>query len=121
MELNHTIVPAADKEASARFFAYIFGLTYDGPAGHFAPVKVNETLTMDFDDAPAKDIDHHHYAFKVSNSEFDAVLSRLKSDEIPYGSSPWSRTDSKLNDWGGGRGLYFDDPNGHVLEILTRT
>ena len=121
MELNHTIVPAIDKEASARFFAHIFGLSYGGPAGHFAPVKVNDSLTMDFDDAPGTDIQSHHYAFKVTDPEFDAVLDGLKADEIAYGSSPWSRADMKLNDWGGGRGLYFDDPNGHVLEILTRS
>ncbi|MGH7232946.1 MAG: VOC family protein, partial [Nitrospiraceae bacterium] len=58
--LNHTVVPAHDKDASARFFAHIFGLTYDGPHGHFAPVRVNETLTLDFDDADLFEI--HHYA-----------------------------------------------------------
>ena len=120
MELNHAIIPARDKEASARFFARIFGLVYSGPAGHFAPVTVNESLTMDFDDAPTTEIPSHHYAFKVTDSEFDDIFNRLKADEIPYGPEPFSRTDMKLNDRGGGRGLYFDDPNGHILEILTR-
>ena len=120
MELNHTIVPATDKEASARFFARIFGLTYDGPSGHFAPVRINDSLTLDFDDAPSAQIEWHHYAFKVTNTEFDAAFDRLKSDGIPYGSGPDSRTDMSINDWGGGRGLYFADPDGHILEMFTR-
>src|SRR5439155_24329774 len=66
--LNHTIVPARDKEASARFFAEIFGLKYEGPSGHFAPVHINETLTLDFDDDDC--FDTHHYAFHVSDPEF---------------------------------------------------
>ncbi len=60
--LDHTIVPARDKEESARFFARIFGLTYDGPHSHFAPVKVNDTLTLDFDNET--EFDRHHYAFR---------------------------------------------------------
>ena len=68
--LDHTIVPAHDKVASARFFARIFGLDYNGPHSHFAPVQVNEALTLDFDERGAFDM--HHYAFKVGESEFDA-------------------------------------------------
>ena len=74
--LDHTIVPASDKEASARFFAGIFGLTYEGAHGHFAPVKVNDSLTMDFDNADA--FESHHYAFFVSDEQFDASLARVK-------------------------------------------
>ena len=118
MDLNHTIVPAHDKEESARFFARMFGLRYEGPAGHFAPVKVNDSLTMDFDNSER--FESHHYALKVGDDEFDAVLGRVQTEGVVYGSSPFSRKDMKLNDWNGGRGLYFDDPNGHVLEILTR-
>ena len=117
--LNHTIVPAHDKEASARFFARIFGLKYQGPAGHFAPVQVNDTLTLDFDNSDQ--FEHHHYAFHVSDAEFDAVLERVKAEAIPYGSGPFSREDMQLNTRRGGRGVYFDDPDGHILELLTRT
>ena len=63
--LNHTVVPTHDKEASARFFAQVFGLKYEGSNGHFAPVRINETLTFDFD--TAKNFDFHHYAFHVSD------------------------------------------------------
>jgi len=116
--LNHPIVPAHDKEASARFFAQIFGLDYRGPAGHFAPVKVNDTLTLDFDDRDR--FEPHHYAFHVSEEEFDAIFGRLHAAGLPYGSSPWSLADRQLNHWHGGRGVYFRDANGHVLELLTR-
>ena len=116
--LNHTIVPAHDKEASARFFAQIFGLPYDGPAGHFAPVRVNDTLTLDFDTADSFDV--HHYAFHVGNTECDAILQRVQAAGLVYGSDPWSLENRQLNTRKGGRGFYFRDPNGHVLEVLTQ-
>jgi len=115
--LDHTIVPAKDKEESARFFARIFGLTYDGPLYHFAPVRVNETLTLDFDSDT--NFDSHHYAFKVSEAEFDAIFARVKSEGIPYGSGPMTPDDMKTYRRGGGRGFYFRDPAGHLLEVLT--
>lgn len=114
--LNHTIVPAHDKAAAAKFFADIFGLKR-GRSGHFAPVKVNETLTLLFDD-DAK-FDSHHYAFHVNDREFDAILRRVKKANIAFGSAPWRLENGSLNDWNGGRGVYFRDPNGHVLELMT--
>lgn len=118
IELNHTIVPARDKIVSAKFFARIFGLAFDDTAaGFFAPVRVNETLTFDFDEAD--DFDIHHYAFHVSDPEFDAIFGRIKADGLPYGSEPFSREDMQINHRGGGRGVYFCDPNGHILELLT--
>jgi len=116
--LNHTVVPAHDKEASARFFADIFGLKYEGPVGHFAPVRVNDTLTLDFDDADRFDI--HHYAFHVSDREFDAILKRVQEAGIASGSDPWNLENKELISWNGGRGVYFRDPNGHILELMTR-
>lgn len=115
--LNHTIVPARDKAASAEFFARIFGLQYRGPHSHFAPVQVNEALTLDFDERER--FEPHHYAFMVSDAEFDAIFDRVKAEGIAYGSGPRSRTDGEINQRRGGRGVYFDDPNGHVLEIMT--
>ncbi len=116
--LNHTIVPARDKVAAARFFAEIFGLRFDGPGEHFAPVRVNDTLTLDFDDR-AGAFESHHYAFHVDDAEFDAVLQRVQAAGLPFGSTPWSLEDRRLNDWNGGRGFYFKDPDGHVLELMT--
>jgi catechol 2,3-dioxygenase-like lactoylglutathione lyase family enzyme len=117
--LNHTIVPAHDKEPSARFFAHLFGLTYEGPMGHFAPVRVNDTLTLDFDNRER--FESHHYAFHVDDAAFDQIFDRMKAANITYGSGPRSLDDGKINDRRGGRGVYFRDPNGHVLELLTRT
>jgi catechol 2,3-dioxygenase-like lactoylglutathione lyase family enzyme len=117
--LNHTIVPAHDKEASAKFFANIFGLKCEGPAGHFAPVRINATLTLDFDNWDHFEM--HHYAFHVGDAEFDAIFGRIKEAGIPYGSGPFSQEDMHTNTWRGGRGVYFKDPNGHLLQLLTRT
>jgi catechol 2,3-dioxygenase-like lactoylglutathione lyase family enzyme len=118
IELNHTIVPAHDKIASAKFFAKIFGLPFEeGAVAYFAPVRVNDSLTMDF--ANSTEIPIHHYAFKVSEEEFDAIFGRIQVGDIPYGSEPYSLEDMKINHRGGGRGVYFRDPNGHVLELLT--
>ena len=118
--LDHTIVPAHDKEASARFFARIFGLEYRGTWGPFAPVKVNETLSMDFDDR-RQQFDALHYAFIASDDEFDSVLGRVKHEGLPFGSGPGSLEDGQINHLYGGRGFYFRDPNGHVLEVITHT
>jgi catechol 2,3-dioxygenase-like lactoylglutathione lyase family enzyme len=117
--LNHTIVPAHDKEASAKWFAKIFGLPYEGVAGHFAPVSVNETLTLDFDNRD--EFENHHYAFHVSDAEFDAIFSRIKAEGMSYGSGPRDLDDMQINNRRGGRGVYFVDRDGHILELLTRT
>jgi len=116
--LNHTIVPAREKVAAARFFASIFGLDFnEKQSGHFASVRVNETLTLLFDEDTS--FDSHHYAFHVSDAEFDTIFERVKKAGLSYGSAPWSLNDGQLNNWNGGRGVYFKDPNGHVLELMT--
>jgi catechol 2,3-dioxygenase-like lactoylglutathione lyase family enzyme len=116
--LNHTIVPAHDKVASAKFFADIFGLEVGPPMGPFAPVRVNESLTLDFREL--EHFDWHHYAFQVTDNEFDAIFGRVKAAGIAYGSGPRAQEDHEINHRRGGRGVYFKDPNGHVLELLTR-
>jgi catechol 2,3-dioxygenase-like lactoylglutathione lyase family enzyme len=115
--LNHTIVPAHDKKAAAQFFARLFGLDADPTSGHFAPVRISDTLTLLFDDQ--EKFESHHYAFHVSDAEFDAILGRIREAKLTYGSAPWSLDDARLNDWNGGRGVYFRDPDGHVLELMT--
>jgi catechol 2,3-dioxygenase-like lactoylglutathione lyase family enzyme len=116
--LNHTIVPARDKVASAQLFAQLFGLRFEGTSGHFAPVQVNDTLTLDFDNRDT--FEPHHLAFHVSEEEFDAILGRVKAAEMAYGSEPSAQDNGQINTRRGGRGVYFRDPNGHSLELLTR-
>ncbi len=119
IELNHTIVAAHDKEASARFYERIFGLKYEGPMGHFAPVRIpSQSLTLDFDNRES--FQPQHYAFKVSEEEFDQIFGRLKDEGLVFGSGPFAPEDMEINHWNGGRGVYFRDPNGHLLELLTR-
>jgi catechol 2,3-dioxygenase-like lactoylglutathione lyase family enzyme len=117
IRLDHTIVPAKDKVASAEFFADIFGLTVKPGQGYFAQVQVNESLTLDFADEPEPQ--SHHYAFHIGEAEFEAIFGRVKAKGIPYGSRPYNRTDGQIYTRRGGRGFYFDDPNGHVLEVMT--
>jgi catechol 2,3-dioxygenase-like lactoylglutathione lyase family enzyme len=116
--LNHTIVPSRDKDKGARFYVKIFDVEYDGSGPRFAVVKLNKTLTFDFSDSAT--FDFHHYASHVSNAEFDSIISRIIKLEIPYGSSYRSPEDRQLNSTSGGRRLYFKDPDGHSLELLTR-
>lgn len=117
--LDHTIVPAYDKVRSAEFIARIFGLQYEGAYGHFAPVKVNDGLTLDFDDAEHPQ--SNHYAFLASDEEFDQILQRVDEEGVAFGSGPRSRADGAINHKHQGRGFYFDDENGHVWEVITHT
>ena len=117
IDLNHTIVPSRDKVAAAGWFARIFGLEYAGLNGHFAPVQVNTTLTLDYDDAA--EFESHHYAFHVDVPTFDAIFARLEAESVVYGSGPGSASNMRTNHRGGGKGVYFKDPDGHLLELLT--
>ena len=82
--LDHTIVPARNKEESARWFARMFGLEYKGLWGHFAPVRVDDNLSLDFDDA-GENLPCLHFAFITTDAEFDTVLQRVKDEGIAYG------------------------------------
>jgi catechol 2,3-dioxygenase-like lactoylglutathione lyase family enzyme len=115
--LDHTIVPAKDKQASAKFFAEIFGLTAKPGEGYFAQVQVNDSLTFDF--ANESEPQSHHYAFHISEAEFEAIFGRVKAKGIPYGSAPYNHADRQVYTRRGGRGFYFEDPNGHLLEVMT--
>ena len=116
--LNHTIVPSFDNVESAKFYARIFDFEYVKEWGHFAVVKVNQTLSLDFQ---VKDeFSSLHYAFKVDDQQFDEILQRIKAENIGFGSGPYSVSNGKINYDHGGRGVYFPDPNGHILEIITK-
>ena len=104
--LDHTIVPAHDKEASARFLARILGLRYEGPPSHFAPLRINDTLTLDFDNDT--EFESHHYAFKVDEAEFDAIFERVRAEGLAYGSGPGALDDMKINRRRGARAYLCD-------------
>lgn len=118
--LNHTIVPAHDKVASAKFFAELFGVRYAGEVGPFAAVRVNDSLTLDFGDDDGG-FDSHHYAFLVDDAEFDAIFARVRAAGLPFASSPHGGFDNRISHYArDGRRVYFADPNGHFLELMTR-
>lgn len=116
--LDHTIIPSKDQEAGARFMAKMFGLQYEGKWGHFSPVKVND-LSLDWD--TREHFEPHHYAFLVTDQEFDEILSRVQAEGIPYGSGPQSQDDMEINHRHMGRGFYFRDADGHSWEMITHT
>jgi catechol 2,3-dioxygenase-like lactoylglutathione lyase family enzyme len=117
IELNHTIVPARNRQEAAEWFARIFGLATTGTKGHFTPVRVNDRLTLLFDNQDS--IESHHLAFHVSDQLFDEILHRIKSSGTPFGSGPVQLDDGELNHWNEGRGVYFKSPDGHILELMT--
>ncbi len=115
--LNHTIVPSHDKVESAKFYTRIFGFEYIGEFARFIVVRVNKTFCLDF--ANSEKFEPHHYAFKVSEQEFDKIFGRLNMESIKHGSGPYSTENMRINNDNDGRGVYFRDTNGHLLEILT--
>lgn len=120
VSLNHTIVPAADNRAAAEFFAYAMGLEVLPPAGrlsHFAPVRVNEGLTLDF--MTVERPEGHHLAFDVDPETFDGVLARLKARGIPYGSRPTSPDDGRIDHPLCARGLFFVDDVRNLYEVMS--
>lgn len=118
ISLNHTIVIARDKEATARFLTEILGLQEHRVAGHFAVVQVDDT-SLDFVETDAE-IASRHFAFLVSETEFDEIFGRITKRGLSYWADPFQKEPNQINHWDDGRGLYFEDPNGHLLEIITR-
>lgn len=118
VELNHTIVPAHDPKASAQFLADILGLPVDPPLAHFTPVTLANGVSLDFDHAD--DVHQNHYAFQVSDEEFDAAFGRIRDAGITYYADPQCRQEGQTYaSKNGRRGTYFRDPDGHLMEILT--
>ncbi|MDQ1009697.1 catechol 2,3-dioxygenase-like lactoylglutathione lyase family enzyme [Streptomyces sp. V4I23] len=114
--LNHTIVPAAHNERAARFFATVMGLPYEGPDRHFAPVRVNESLTLDYLSVPEPP--GTHLAFDVDPATFDAVLIRLREAAVPYGNDPSTPDNGRTDHPLAARGLYFTDDSGNLYELM---
>ncbi|MFI9244728.1 VOC family protein [Streptomyces sp. NPDC053086] len=120
VELNHTIVHARDNRESAAFLAHILGLRVGPEWGPFVPVATSNGVTLDFATIPAESIVMQHYAFLVSEEEFDAAFARIRQAGVTYYADPHRKQPGEINHHHGGRGLYFMDPAGHGMEIITR-
>jgi catechol 2,3-dioxygenase-like lactoylglutathione lyase family enzyme len=116
VQLNHTIVPVEDKEASANFLAEILGLDPPKPFGPFLCLETANGVSLDYDDRGA--LEHHHYAFLVTETEFDAIFTRVTERGLTYWADPGHHQENRINNHG--RGFYFEDPSGHNMEVLTR-
>ena len=116
--LDHTIVPATDKAASAAFLAHVLGIEGARAWGPFVVLPVGNGTTLDFVDAASPP--EHHYAFLVDEDEFDAMFARVRASGAAYYADPFRRQPGEVNHHYGGRGVYFDDPDGHLMEILTQ-
>lgn len=116
--LDHLIVHARDCAATAAFLTELLDLPEPKRLGHFTTVRVGPT-SLDFVQTDA-DIAMRHFAFRVDDAAFDGVLGRIRERGLTYWADPFGRRPGEINRWDDGRGLYFKDPNGHLLEILTR-
>lgn len=119
VELNHTIVAARDKRAAATFLSDLLGLPAPTSFGPFLVVNVDNGVSLDFMDT-SEDIHPQHYAFLVSEDDFNTIFGRIQAQQLNYWADPHHQQPGEINTRDGGRGVYFDDPNGHVLELLTR-
>jgi catechol 2,3-dioxygenase-like lactoylglutathione lyase family enzyme len=121
VQLNHTIVNAHDKREAATFLADILGVPAPTSYGPFLVVQVANDVSLDFVDVGADGTVHpQHYAFLVSEAEFDEILGRIRGRGLTYWADPFERQPNQINTDDGGRGLYWQDPNLHMLEIITR-
>jgi catechol 2,3-dioxygenase-like lactoylglutathione lyase family enzyme len=119
VQLNHTIVSCRDQQRSAAFLAGILGLPPPARFAHFLVVEAANNVSLDFAETTGK-ITPQHYAFLVGEEEFDAAFSRIRDQDLPYWADPGQTRPTVINHRDGGRGLYFEDPDGHLLEIITR-
>jgi catechol 2,3-dioxygenase-like lactoylglutathione lyase family enzyme len=119
IDLNHTILRARHSEQSARFLAEMLGLPAPRRWGPFQMVTTDNGANLDYMDAD-DDIAPQHYAFLVGDDEFDTIFGRIRERALPHWADPGRTQPAEVNRHDGGRGLYFEDPNGHLLEIITR-
>jgi catechol 2,3-dioxygenase-like lactoylglutathione lyase family enzyme len=121
IEFNHTIVAAHDRAASAAFFTEIFGLPSAREFGPFLAVGIEHGASLDFAEVgPDVEIGPQHYAFLVSENDFDEIYGRIRARGLPHCADPRQTRPGEINRNDGGRGVYFQDPSGHYLEIITR-
>jgi catechol 2,3-dioxygenase-like lactoylglutathione lyase family enzyme len=121
ISFNHTIVAAHDKQECARFLAELFGLPDPQPFGPFMVVGLDHGASLDYAEVPDGDeIRPQHYAFLVSEADFDAIYGKIAARGLQHWADPRRQRPGQINHRDGGRGVYFPDPAGHNMEILTR-
>ena len=118
VQLNHTIVHASDKRRSAEHLARLLGLPEPTTYGPFLVVQVANDVSLDYLDESGT-VHPQHYAFLVTEEEFDEIFGRITGAGLPYWADPYHRRPGEINHNDGGRGVYFEDPNGHNMELLT--
>ncbi len=118
-QLNHTIVWCADQGRTARFVAAILGRPPPSRFAHFDVVALDNGVSLDFADSEGP-IQPQHYAFLIDEADFDAVLARIRDQDLDYWADPARQRPRQINHHDGGRGLYFPAPDGHLLEVITR-
>ncbi|MEU9027285.1 VOC family protein [Streptomyces sp. NPDC048383] len=120
VQLNHTIIHSRDNRESATFLAHVLGLEVGAEWGPFIVVATGNGVSLDFATIPAESIVPQHYAFLISEEEFDAAFEKIRAAGIPYFADPQGKQSGEINHNDGGRGVYFPDPSGHGMEIITR-
>jgi len=120
IKLNHTIVHSTDPDAAAHFFAGLFGLPAPKSFGPFLDVEVGNEVTLAFLSAGDMEVQIQHYAFLVGEQEFDEIFARVKKRKLKYWADPGMKQEGEINHHFGGRGVYFQDPDGHLLEVITQ-
>ncbi|WP_224366785.1 VOC family protein [Hyalangium versicolor] len=118
IRFNHTILPSRDAAASARFMAEVLGLPAPRRAGFFHVVDLADDASIDYAESGV-DFQGHHVAFLVDDAEFDAILGRIQERGIAYWADPRKARPGQINHLHGGRGVYFEDPDGNYLECIT--
>jgi extradiol dioxygenase family protein len=121
IKLNHTIVAATDKQESATWLTELFDLPSQEPFGHFLTVTVANDVSLDYAEVgEGQEIRPQHYAFLVSEDEFDSIYGKIRERGLDHWADPRRSRPGEINHNDGGRGVYFQDPAGHYMEILTR-
>jgi len=120
IRFNHTLVHAHDKKASAKFLTGILGLPAPSRFGPFLVVELDNGVSLDFLDAGSTAVSPQHYAFLIDEKDFDPIFERIRAAGLDYWADPYKQRRGEINRNDGGRGVYFEDPDGHLLEVLTR-
>ncbi len=120
IRFNHTLVHTCDKKGSSTFLTDILGLPEASPFGPFLVVELENGVSLDFIDVGSTDVTPQHYAFLIDEEDFDPIFERIRARGLDYWADPFKQHPGEINRNDGGRGVYFEDPDGHLLEVLTR-